>query len=138
LISPNGCSLDKNIIENFVYGKESAEAKISSLFRLPDSQTVTFDCALKLCAEHDECKPNCVLKLDNPVGEDPELVSKLLRSSLPDNEDVGGASGHMPISFSSRKQVASTEVHVVERRETPAPTIVPTECKYLWCFKIIG
>jgi hypothetical protein len=121
--------LDKSLVEDFVYGKETAEAKINTMFRFGDgSQTVTFDCALKLCAENDECKPNCILKLDTP--EDPELVSKLLRSSLPDGEEVGGGSGHMPISLLPRKQVASTEVHVVERRDTPAPKIIPTECKF--------
>lgn len=97
------------------------------MFRFPDANAVSFECSLKLCAENEKCKPNCALKIDDPLGEEPELVSKLLRS-LPD-EDFN-SSGHWPTAFLSEQQhKASTLIHVVERRELVPPAVVPTECK---------
>lgn len=121
--------MDKHIIEDFVYSEKSAVARIPSMFYFAeDSKTVNFECSLKLCVLNEECKPNCVLKLDDPIGEDPELVSKILRSSLSDNDEIS-SSGHLPTP-QTRKNIASTLIHVVERREIPTTTIPPSECEY--------
>lgn len=121
--------MDKSLIENFVYQEKSASAKIPSMFRFIDSsKSVVFHCKVWLCDENEECKPNCVLKLDDPVGEDPEVVSKLLRST--DSEEITGASGSAPIP--NQKNVASSLVHVLDQREVPTTMIPPTECELIF------
>ncbi|KAI6207142.1 hypothetical protein M3Y94_00996100 [Aphelenchoides besseyi] len=131
LIGSNGCSQDKNLIGDFLYEKDSAKARIPTMFRFPDSNSIHFDCSLSLCPSNEECKPNCGVKLDDPLAEDPELVSKLLRSSLPDAEDLS-ASGNAP-SIGARRSAttSSTLVHVIDHHEKPTetanPSIRPTE-----------
>jgi hypothetical protein len=124
LISSNGCSLDKSLIENFVYSDKSAAAHIPRMFYFADdSNFVKFECALLLCVGNEECKPNCVLKIDEPIGEDAELVSKLLHS----NDDEIASSGSLP---PIRKNVASTLIHVsIDHENLPTTPIPPTECK---------
>lgn len=135
LISSNGCSLDKSLIENFVYEKKSASAHIPQMFHFAeDSNTVKFECALLLCAENEECKSNCNLKIDNAIDEDAELVSKLLHS----NDDDIASSGNMPRP--ARKNMASTLIYVsIDNENLQTTSIPPTECElFILFFSIIS
>ena len=100
-------------------------AKIPAMFHFAETKSLSFECALKLCLENEDCKPNCVLKIDDPAGEDPELVSKLLRSNTLDDDLA--SSGLAPSS--GRKNVASTLIHVVGELEPPTTPLSQTQCK---------
>ncbi|CAD5220380.1 unnamed protein product [Bursaphelenchus okinawaensis] len=121
LIASNGCTLDRKLTQDFVYSENEAEARIHRMFRFPDSSEVVFKCSFVECSDRQSCKPNCEMKLDDPMNEDPELVSKILRANSPDSSDV-------QLTWPKATSQAKTRVRVLERRELitdPTPTPLP-------------
>ncbi|CAD5226896.1 unnamed protein product [Bursaphelenchus xylophilus] len=121
LIASNGCTLDRKLTQDFIYSEAGARARIEKMFRFPDSSEVIFKCSFVECSEHKNCKPNCEMRLDDPMNEDPELVSKILRANSPDSPDI-------QLTWPKASSQAKTRVRVLERRELipePTPTSLP-------------
>ena len=66
LINAHGCSIDKKLINDFLYKNGSAIAKIPSMFRFPNSKTMKLECKLSICQDFQVCrvhiKPIFILK----------------------------------------------------------------------------
>uniref|UniRef100_A0A914D0V6 ZP domain-containing protein n=1 Tax=Acrobeloides nanus TaxID=290746 RepID=A0A914D0V6_9BILA len=128
LVNSHGCTIDKHLLSDFVYEKGTAKARIPSMFNFPESKTMKLECSVAICREEFECKPNCDLKLDDPLeGEDAELLAVLKGTPGSVVEEV---SGEEPIRISGIKigvaqAKASTKVHVLDRRELPKPEASP-------------
>ncbi|KAE9553867.1 hypothetical protein FO519_002908 [Halicephalobus sp. NKZ332] len=150
LIDQMGCSIDKKIISNFEYGDGFAVARIPSMFKFPKSKTMKLECSLTLCEEFQICKPSCDRKLDDPIPEikEAKMIAKLL--GVEDDSVKSTVTDPMLMVNSSSSNVASTIVHVLERREIPSKvdriftttgSPMTTECSYsndvIFLYKVI-
>jgi len=136
LIDNIGCSTDKKIIGNFEYGDGYAVARIPSMFKFPESKTMKLECSLAICQDYQICKPNCDRKLDIPIPEveEAKMVAKVL--GVNDSDIKSLVTDSIEIVNANNGNIASTIVHVLERREVPVKhdknigTTEPTECAY--------
>uniref|UniRef100_A0A0M3IRK6 ZP domain-containing protein n=1 Tax=Ascaris lumbricoides TaxID=6252 RepID=A0A0M3IRK6_ASCLU len=132
LTDSNGCSMDRNLISDFLYENGRAIAKIVSMFRFPNTDKIHFKCDLTICSDESDCATSCARQSDasfkdGPFG-DAKVVTQLLSDNYPDEANYLDERRYLvaaTVTVKKRAQNPISSQHVGEASFIAASTCVP-------------
>uniref|UniRef100_A0A915BMK1 ZP domain-containing protein n=1 Tax=Parascaris univalens TaxID=6257 RepID=A0A915BMK1_PARUN len=131
LTDSHGCSMDRNLISDFLYKNGRANAKIASMFRFPNTDKIHFKCTISVCNDEFDCATSCARRSDASFKDGAfgdAKVTQLLSDNYPDEADHLDERRHLvtaTVTVKNRAQNPISSQHVGEASFIAASVCVP-------------